>query len=98
MLGKNSESNKFFKVSPTNSLKSQYFVSVSMQSKSKMKMQKQNHTTENNNSQKSLKCNAQTLLRSSKERDSNKYCEILENNNIEMQKQFGNFVKSVDKI
>ncbi|CAD8064373.1 unnamed protein product [Paramecium primaurelia] len=98
ILGKNSESHKIFKVSPTNSLKQQYFVSASLQQKSKGSMLKYNHTTDNNDSLKTLKCNALKLLKSNKYKDINKYNEFLSNNNFEMQKQFGNFVRSIDEI
>ncbi|CAD8089283.1 unnamed protein product [Paramecium sonneborni] len=98
ILGKNSESHKLFKVSPTNSLKQQYFVSASLQQKYKGSMLKQNHTTENNDSLKTIKCNPVKLLKSNKHRDSNKYCEFISNNNFDMQKQFGSFVRSIDQI
>ncbi|CAD8155025.1 unnamed protein product [Paramecium pentaurelia] len=98
ILGKNSESHKIFKVSPTNSLKQQYFVSASLQQKSKGTMLKCNHTTENNDSLQINKCNALKLLKSNKHRDINKYNEFISNNNFDMQKQFGNFVRSIDEI
>ncbi|CAD8148774.1 unnamed protein product [Paramecium octaurelia] len=98
ILGKNSESHKIFKVSPTNSLKQQYFVSATLQQKSKGTMLKCNHTTENNDSLQTLKCNALKLLKSNKHRDTNKYSEFLSSNNFDMQKQFGNFVRSIDEI
>lgn len=61
-------------------------------------MLKFNHTTDNNDSLKTLKCNALKLLKPNKHRDSNKYSEFLSNNNFDMQKQFGNFVRSIDEI
>ncbi|CAD8144518.1 unnamed protein product [Paramecium pentaurelia] len=44
MLGSNYNSNKAFSISPTNSLKQNYFVSTSTQQNSKQLLQKQNHT------------------------------------------------------
>ncbi|CAD8068384.1 unnamed protein product [Paramecium sonneborni] len=99
ILGKNIESHQFFKVSPTNSHQQQYFVSASLLQKPKGSiMLKQNHTTENNDSLKTLKYNAMKLLKSTKHRNTNKYNQFISNNNFDMHKQFGNFVKSIDEI
>lgn len=61
-------------------------------------MLKYNHTTDNNDSLKTFKCNALKLLKPNKHKDINKYGEFLSNNNFDMQKQFGNFVRSIDEI
>ncbi|CAD8048010.1 unnamed protein product [Paramecium primaurelia] len=97
MLGQNYNSNKAFSISPTNSLKQNYFVSTSTQQKSKQLIQKQNHTLDCHTS---IAQNPQgNLVRNVQSQQSlnqfEKYTSFLENQNFENQNPSVNPSKKV---
>ncbi|CAK88158.1 unnamed protein product (macronuclear) [Paramecium tetraurelia] len=97
MLGQNYNSSKAFSISPTNSLKQNYFVSTSTQQKSKQIIQKQNHTLDCHTS---LTQNLQgNLARNVQSQQSlnqfEKYTSFLENQNFENQNPSVNPSKKV---
>ncbi|CAD8141762.1 unnamed protein product [Paramecium pentaurelia] len=97
MLGQNYNSSKAFSISPTNSLKQNYFVSTSTQQKSKQLIQKQNHTLDCHTS---IAQNPQgNLVRNVQSQQSlnqfEKYTSFLENQNFENQNPSVNPSKKV---
>ncbi|CAK58438.1 unnamed protein product (macronuclear) [Paramecium tetraurelia] len=85
MLGQNYNSNKAFSISPTNSLKQNYFVSTSTQQNSKQLLQKQNNTLDCHTSvaQNLFGNSAKNVQSQPSLNQFEKYTSFLENQNFE---------------